>query len=289
MHYVKLHLGDWALGTKGLSLLERGVYFEMLSICYAEERGLPEDIKKICKLIGAHSAAEKNAAKEILSKFFKVANGLWINTRVEKELSTYKDKSSKAAASAKERWDKTHSKTDANAMRTQCERNANQEPRTINQEPRESIEVGEPPDSPIAEPVQPTAAGKTCKQLAQLGITGVNPMHPGLLELLKAGITEDEIVAVGAEPKAKGKGMAWVLATVRGRRQDAKQAEPLPKASAEKQWFESAGGIEQRGRELNLKLEPGEPFQSFKARVFEKAELPEDVVRKARIDAGMRP
>lgn len=134
MHYVKLHLGDWALGTKGLSLLERGVYLEMLSICYAEECGLPDDLKKICKMIGAHTASEKNAVKEILSKFFQVANGLWINPRVEKELSTYKDKSSKAAASAKERWDKTQQKTDANAMRTHSERNATQDPRPITQD-----------------------------------------------------------------------------------------------------------------------------------------------------------
>lgn len=114
-------------------------------------------------------------------------------------------------------------------------------------------------------------------------------MHPVLLDLLKAGVPEDEIVAVGAEPKAKGKGMAWVLATVKGRRQDALLAEPVAKASAEKQWFESAGGIEQRGRELNVTLMPGEAFQAFKARVFEAANLPEETVRKARIDAGMRP
>lgn len=289
MHYVKLHLGDWALGTKGLSLLERGVYLEMLSICYAEETGLPDDLKKICKMIGAHTASEKNAVKEILSKFFQVANGLWINQRVEKELSTYKDKSSKAAASAKERWDKTHQKTDANAMRTHSGRNANQEPRTINQEPRERTEVistGAPPGDHLD---SPTPAGETCKQLARLGITGVNPHHPGLIDLLKAGITPSEIVSVAAEPKAKGKGMAWVLATVKGRRQDASQSAPLPKASVEKQWFESAGGIEQRGRELNVTLQPGEAFPMFKARVFEKADLPDEIVRKARIDAGLRP
>lgn len=289
MHYVKLHLGDWALGTKGLSLLERGVYLEMLSICYAEESGLPDDLKKICKMIGAHTASEKNAVKEILSKFFQVANGLWINPRVEKELSTYKDKSSKAAASAKERWDKTHQKDDANAMRTHSERNANQEPRTINHKPRERIEVVLPSALPIDTLGKQTPAGETCKQLAQLGITGVNPYHPGLIELLSSGVPPAEIVSVAAEQKAKGKGMAWVLATVKGRRQDASQDQPLPKASAEKQWFESAGGIEQRGRELNVTLSPGEPFQKFKARVFEAAQLPEDVVRKARIDAGMRP
>lgn len=39
--------------------------------------------------------------------------------------------------------------------------------------------------------------------------------------MLDAGVPEDEIIAVGEEPAAKGKGIAWVLAAVAGRRKDA--------------------------------------------------------------------
>jgi len=134
-----------------------------------------------------------------------------------------------------------------------------------------------------------TDAGSACKQLKQLGITGVNPHHPELQALLAAGVTVDAIVSIGHEPKAKGKPLAWVLAAVKGRIKDAASTELPRKASAEKQWFESASGIERRGRELGVTLNPGEPFQEYKARVFSAAKLPTTTVRKARIDTGMRP
>lgn len=71
------------------------------------------------------------------------------------------------------------------------------------------------------DPATSTAAGRVCARLRRSGITGVNPSRPDLRELLASGVTEDEIAAVGEEPAARGKGIAWVLATVIGRRKDA--------------------------------------------------------------------
>lgn len=75
----------------------------------------------------------------------------------------------------------------------------------------------------------PTEAGSACLQMRAAGIQGVNPSHPKLQALLAAGITPDEIGEVAREPKARGKGMAWVLATVEGRRRDAAATSPLPR------------------------------------------------------------
>jgi len=55
----------------------------------------------------------------VLFKFFKLTDSGWLNPRFEKELSYTKSKSQAAKQSAEARWQK-----DANAMRTQCERNA---------------------------------------------------------------------------------------------------------------------------------------------------------------------
>lgn len=74
----------------------------------------------------------------------------------------------------------------------------------------------------------PTEAGSACLQMRAAGIQGVNPSHPKLLALLAAGVTPDEIGEVAREPKARGKGMAWVLATVEGRRRDAAAVGSLP-------------------------------------------------------------
>ncbi len=67
-------------------------------------------------------------------------------------------------------------------------------------------------------PADSTPAGRVCARLKSLGITGVNPSRPDLLKLLGDGVPESEIIAVGEEEKSRGKGIAWVIAAVIGRR-----------------------------------------------------------------------
>lgn len=83
---------------------------------------------------------------------------------------------------------------------------------------------------PIPDP-DPTEAGAVCRHLREAGIQGVNPSHPKLLAVLAAGVTADELRGIAAEPNARGKGLAWVLATAEGRRRDAAKVRPLPRAS----------------------------------------------------------
>lgn len=77
----------------------------------------------------------------------------------------------------------------------------------------------------------PTPAGAICARLRKSGIAAVNPSHPGLLALIDAGATADELGAIADEPNAK-KGFAWVLATATGRRRDAAAAGVIPEARA---------------------------------------------------------
>jgi hypothetical protein len=63
--------------------------------------------------------------------FYMNDDGTWHHSRVDSEIIAYKGKSAKASESARKRWQNT----DANALPTQCERNANHKPLTINQEP----------------------------------------------------------------------------------------------------------------------------------------------------------
>lgn len=86
----------------------------------------------------------------------------------------------------------------------------------------------EPPPESLAPQV--TDAGSACLQMRAAGIQGVNPSHPKLLALLAAGITPNEIGEVAREERAKGKGMAWVLAVVEGRRREAANVTALPAA-----------------------------------------------------------
>jgi len=131
MHYYQFHIGDYAGHTAHLDELEDLAYRRMLDYCYLNECGLPETVEAIARVIRMRTHCERIA--NVLQEFFyRTEDGTWHNQRVEVEIFSFKDKSNKAANSARKRWENTH----ANALRTLCEGNANQEPLTKNQEPR---------------------------------------------------------------------------------------------------------------------------------------------------------
>lgn len=130
----------------------------------------------------------------------------------------------------------------------------------------------------------PTLAGAVCARFRQLGITGVNPSHPKLLGLIKAGITEQEFIDAAEEPASSGKSLAWLLAKVEGRRRDS-AIENLPE-KYEKPWFMTSTGIEAKASELGIGKIAGEIFPAFRVRVYSAAGVTDDMVRKAKINAG---
>jgi len=74
----------------------------------------------------------------------------------------------------------------------------------------------------------PTRSGLAGKALKAGGLAGVNLTHPKLLALLDAGVTDLELQLAATEAVAKGKGFAYALAMVEGRRRDAVAAGPVP-------------------------------------------------------------
>jgi uncharacterized protein YdaU (DUF1376 family) len=125
MNYFQFNINDYAQATAHLNFIEDAALMRLLRKYYAEERPLPADIQSVQRLIGARTREEKSATKSVLEEFFILGDEGWINSRAEKIITEYHGKSSKAAASAHVRWDKTHTERNANAMRTQCESDAN--------------------------------------------------------------------------------------------------------------------------------------------------------------------
>jgi uncharacterized protein YdaU (DUF1376 family) len=102
----------------------------MLDYCYLNECGLPETVESIARVIRMRTHCECIAI--VLQEFFYMNDdGTWHHTRVDSEIIAYKGKSAKAAESARKRWENA----DANALPTQCERNANHKPITNNHKP----------------------------------------------------------------------------------------------------------------------------------------------------------
>jgi uncharacterized protein YdaU (DUF1376 family) len=135
MNYYNFHIGDYKSHTDHLEPLEDLAYRRMIDWCYLHEKELPESVDEIARLIRMRTHNESIAF--VLQEFFeRTANG-YANYRVMQEIEKYQEKSLKAKKSAEARWknkpSKIKSSRDANALQTECEGNANQEPITNNQ------------------------------------------------------------------------------------------------------------------------------------------------------------
>ena len=133
MYYYKHHIGDYRRDTSHLSLLEHGIYRQLLDLYYITEK--PLDANAL-RLINARTPEEKEATKLILKEFFVLESNVYIHKRCEDEIVKYHEKSGKASESAKARWNKNKDLQDANALRTLCESDANHKPLTTNHKPK---------------------------------------------------------------------------------------------------------------------------------------------------------
>ncbi len=123
MYYYQHHIGDYRRDTSHLSLLEHGVYRQLLDLYYITEK--PIDANAM-RLICVRNADEMQAFEQILKEFFVEENGLYFHKRCEDEIGRFHSKSNKASESAKKRWNKNKELVeDAKAMRTHSEGNAN--------------------------------------------------------------------------------------------------------------------------------------------------------------------
>lgn len=129
MHYYPFNIGDYMSHTVHLDDNEDLAYRRMIDFCYLNEIGLPQSTEEIARLIRmrSHCASIATVLREF---FYQDADGTWRHVRIEKEIKQYKDKSTKATKAARKRWDNGH----ADALQTQSEGNAKQEPITNKQE-----------------------------------------------------------------------------------------------------------------------------------------------------------
>ena len=123
MFYYQHHVGDYRRDTGHLTLLEHGIYRQLLDLYYISEK--PIDANAV-RLICVRNTDEYDAYERVLSDFFIERDGLYFHKRCDFEIQRFKEKSDKATQSSKTRWNKNKGlPPDANAMRTHTEGNAN--------------------------------------------------------------------------------------------------------------------------------------------------------------------
>ena len=119
MHYYQFNIGDYQSHTAHLSETEDLIYRRLLDWYYLHEIPIPLDSEQTARQIRMRSHSDCIAS--VLQEYFEKTEDGWIHHRADKEIAKTGDKSVKASASAKARWDKVK---DANALQTQSEGNA---------------------------------------------------------------------------------------------------------------------------------------------------------------------
>ena len=121
MFYFQHHVGDYRRDTGHLTLLEHGIYRQLIDLYYITEKPLDASAMR---LVCVRTAEEEQAYQRVLADFFHERKGKYFHKRCDFEISKYKDKSSKATDSAKTRWNKIKDLPDANALPTHCDDDA---------------------------------------------------------------------------------------------------------------------------------------------------------------------
>ena len=144
MHYYQHHIGDFIKDTTHLDDHQLATYLRMLWAYYTSESPISSDFEDVAFAM----RSDEKTVRLLLRHFFTESPDGWHHTRCDKEIADYHEKAEKAQKAANARW------SNAKAMRTHTERNAdehvfdaNQEPITKNQEPvkRQRATVVAPP------------------------------------------------------------------------------------------------------------------------------------------------
>lgn len=93
MHYFKRNIGDYHKKAGRLSMIEHGAYTLLLDACYDRER-FPT-IEDAVEWSWARSDEEIAAVHFVLSKFFTLIDGFYVQQRVQDEIDAFRAKSMK--------------------------------------------------------------------------------------------------------------------------------------------------------------------------------------------------
>ena len=98
---MPLYVADYLADTRRLSLAEHGAYM-LLIMEYWRNGGLPNDDRKLARIVGA-TDAEWATVRENLFELFQPG---WKHKRIDEELGKARERADKASKAANERWRK---------------------------------------------------------------------------------------------------------------------------------------------------------------------------------------
>lgn len=138
MHYYKFNIADYRKDTGHLSLLEHGIYRQLLDTYYLDEK--PIETQLVIRRLSIRTEDEKTALNNVLDDFFEPSEcgKFHIHARVDREISGYQTKGEIAKANGSKggrpkKPKKTQSVISANQNETKTK--GNHKPLTNNHKP----------------------------------------------------------------------------------------------------------------------------------------------------------
>lgn len=101
MNYYQFHIGDYRSNTAHLSLLEHGIYRQLLDWYYMDERPIPKETKEVFRRLCARTDEERDCVINVLNDFFVLTDSGYTHCRCESEIETYKAKADRARSNGK--------------------------------------------------------------------------------------------------------------------------------------------------------------------------------------------
>ena len=139
MNYYSHRINDYRGKTSHLSLLEHGVYRQLLDTYYDKEGSIPTETEVVFRRLSARTEEEQNAVVSVLKDFFIPTEDGWRHEVCDEVISDYHKKGDVARENGKRggRPSNKPQKTNVDIFDNpeETESKANHKPRTINQEP----------------------------------------------------------------------------------------------------------------------------------------------------------
>lgn len=135
MHYFRRNIGDYHKKAGRLSMLEHGAYTLLIDACYDREQ-FPT-LEQAIDWCWARTDEEKQAVEFVLSKFFTLEDGKYVQSRITEEIGKYHANSKTNQRIAQEREEKRRAEKERSEHEACTNRHLtnNHKPITNNQEP----------------------------------------------------------------------------------------------------------------------------------------------------------
>lgn len=92
--YMPLYVADYLSDAAHLTTVEHGAFLLLLMTYWQRGGPLPDDDRKLARICRLEPRSWKRI-KPVISEFFEVSDGEWLNSRAERELASVRDKSLK--------------------------------------------------------------------------------------------------------------------------------------------------------------------------------------------------